>query len=219
MDGSSANPERILALTYAPTAAREALAALFGLDDALAALLRSTTEPAIAQIRLAWWRENLAGLGSGAIPAAPVLRSVFDHVVSCGIAGDRLVAIVEGWETLIEAERLDQEALVQFAAKRGGTLFAIAAELLGTSGEPRTGEGWALADLARHLDDPAEAEAARAMARDRLAAWGRWPGRARVLGALALIARMDLEVPFGVQPPVGSPRRVARLAWMRMTGR
>lgn len=219
VDKPSDNPERVLALTYAPEAAREGLAALLDLDDALAALLRSTNEPAIAQIRLAWWRENLAALGSTVTPAAPVLRSIVDHVVDRGINGDRLVAIVEGWEVLIEAEQMDREALTRFAEKRGGALFAIAGELLQTPAEHRTGEGWALADLARHLDDPAEAAAARLMAGERLASWTRWPRRARALGALALIARMDLDVPVGVSPPVGSPRRVARLAWMRLTGR
>ena len=39
--------ERALILTYAPPAGRAALAALLGLDDALAQLLRTTREPAI----------------------------------------------------------------------------------------------------------------------------------------------------------------------------
>lgn len=213
------DPERTLALTYAPPEVRASLAALFGLDDALAALLRSTTEPAIAQIRLAWWRERLSELGHAATPAMPVLQSVSDQVVARGIAGDRLVAIVEGWEILIEAERLDRDALSQFAEKRGGRLFAIGAELLGAKAAPGAAEGWALADLAKHLTTQDEAMLAREMAIEHLGRTSRWPRRARALGALAAIARMDMDLPMGTEAPIGSPRRVARLAWMRLTGR
>ncbi len=214
------DPERTLALTYAPPEARDPLAALLGLDEALAALLRSTTEPAIAQIRLAWWRERLGELGPAAPPAMPVLQSVSDQIVARGIAGDRLVAIVEGWEVLIEAERLDRDALSQFAEQRGGRLFAIGAELLGAKTAPGAGEGWALADLATHLTAQDEAMLAREMAIEHLGrTTGRWPRRTRALGALAAIARMNMDLPMGTQPSIGSPRRVARLAWMRLTGR
>lgn len=213
------DPERTLALTYAPPEVRASLAALFGLDDALAALLRSTTEPAIAQIRLAWWRERLSELGRMAAPAMPVLQSVSDQIVARGIAGDRLVAIVEGWEILIEAERLDRDALSQFAEKRGGRLFVIGAELLGAQAAPGAGEGWALADLAKHLTTQDEAMLAREMAIEHLGRTGRWPRRTRALGALAAIARMDMDLPMGTEAPIGSPRRVARLAWMRLSGR
>lgn len=213
------NPERTLLLSYAGGSDRASLVALLGLDDALAALLRTTTEPAVAQIRLAWWRERLAELGSTATPAMPVLEALADHVVGRGIAGSRLVGIVEGWEVLVERERLDRSALREFAARRGGALFAIGAELLGGEALPGAGEGWALADLARHLAAPGEATLAREMANALLNRKGRWSRPTRALGALAAIARMNLSVPAGTPPPVGSPRRVARLAWMRLTGR
>lgn len=213
------DPERALALTYAPPESRASLAALFGLDDALAALLRSTTEPAVAQIRLAWWRERLSELGLAAPPAMPVLQSVSDQIVARGIVGDRLVAIVEGWEVLIERDRLDRDALSQFAVQRGGGLFAVGAELLGAESAPGAGEGWALADLAKHLTTQDEAMLAREMAIEYLGRTSRWPRRTRALGALAAMARMDMDLPMGIKPPIGSPRRVARLAWMRLTGR
>lgn len=213
------DPERSLALTYAPVEARASLAVLLGLDDALAALLRSTTEPAIAQIRLAWWRERLSELGRAATPAMPVLQSVSEQIVARGIAGERLVAIVEGWEILIEAERLDRDALSQFAEQRGGRLFAIGAELLGAKAAQGAGEGWALADLAKHLTTQEEAMLAREMAIEHLGQPSRWPRQTRALGALAAIARMNMDLPMGSEPPIASPRRVARLAWMRLTGR
>jgi phytoene synthase len=213
-----AGPERALILTYAAPGRRGALAALLSLDDALATLLRTTREPAIGQIRLAWWRERLAALVTGPVPAEPVLTAL----AQTGIRGKGLEAMVDGWEVLLE-ERLDEEALGRFATGRG-MLFVNAGIALGAKGTDPTamaGFGWALGDLARHLGDEAEAAQARALAEPLLRSVTRmrWSPQARALGALAHLALRDLKLAPGEAPPVGSPARVARLAWHRLTGR
>lgn len=214
---TSPDPERALILTYAAPAGRAALAALLGLDDALARLLRTTREPAIGQIRLAWWRERLEALGEGPAPAEPVLQAL----AASGLAGAPLVPVVDGWEVLIE-ERLDGDALARFGAGRGA-LFVDAGKALGAVGDPlaEAGQGWALADLARHLGDPAEAAEARAMASPLLdaATSVRWSREGRALGAMAHLARRDLGLEAGAVAPVGAPSRVARLLWHRLSGR
>jgi len=48
-----------LALAYAPAKARLQTLALFALDTRLAGLLRNSSEPMLAQLRLSWWRETL----------------------------------------------------------------------------------------------------------------------------------------------------------------
>lgn len=220
MEGGSDLPERRLVLLYAPPGSRAGLAALLELDDALASLLRTTREPAIAQIRLAWWRERLSELGVKPPPAMPVLQAVAEHVVGqAGITGAMLVPIVEGWEVLIEAEALDRAALQQYAAGRGEALFALVARLAGRETPQSAGEGWALADLSRHLDRPEDAALAAEMATIRLAPRRRWPRALRGLGAMTILAGMDLDTPSGESIPTGSPRRVARLLWMRLFGR
>lgn len=214
---TSSDPERALVLTYAAPGARDALAALLALDDALAKLLRSTREPAIGQIRLAWWRERLESLETGPPPAEPVVLGL----AASGVPGASLVPVVDGWEVLIE-ERLDSDALARFGAGRGA-LFVAAGKALGAKGDPlaEAGQGWALADLARHLGDEGEAAEARAMATPLLhaATAARWSREGRALGAMAHLARRDLGLAAGEVPPVGSPARVARLAWHRLTGR
>lgn len=209
--------ERALILTYAPVAGRGALAALLALDDALAQLVRTTREPAIGQIRLAWWRERLEGLDAGAAPAEPVLQGL----AASGVQGASLIAVVDGWEVLIE-ERLDADALTRFGEGRGA-LFVAAGVALGAVGDPlaEAGQGWALADLARHLGEPDEAEAARGLAIPFLqtATGVRWSREGRALGAMAHLARRDLGLAPGETPPVGAPSRVARLLWHRLTGR
>jgi 15-cis-phytoene synthase len=216
------SPERALVLAYAPSAKRPALAALLALDDALALLLRTTREPALGQLRLAWWREALAKLDSAPAPAEPVLQAIAAELLPLGIAGASLVPIVHGWEVLIEEERLDPDVLRRFGVGRG-TLFLAAARALGAVDDPvePAGQGWALTDLARHLSAPEEAGEASRQAEERLGAalHRRWSTRGRALGALAHLARMDLAIPSEAPVPHGAPSRVARLFWHRLTGR
>lgn len=215
------HPERDLILTYAPADGRAALAALLALDDALAQLLQTTREPALGQIRLAWWHERLADLDVKAPPAEPVLRGIADHVLSRGVSGASLAPIVDGWEVLLE-EDLDADALQRFGEERGH-LFVAAGRALGAGNDPlaEAGQGWALADLARHLGNAGESEIARELARPRLqAAIGRrWSGAGRALGAMAHLALRDLDLPAGTPAPVGAPGRLMRLIWFRLSGR
>lgn len=209
-------------LVYAPASRRRALSALLRLDDRLANLVQTTSQPALGQLRLAWWREALARLDTQPPPGEPVLQELAASVLPLGISGASLVPIVHGWEVLVEEIELDHDALRRFAEGRG-QLFVVAGAVMGASARDplaTAGQGWALADLARHLRAPAEAAEARAMASALLdkATAVRWSRNGRALGALAHLARLDLRAP-GSEPPVGAPHRVGRLFWHRLTGR
>lgn len=209
------DPERDLALAYAPDDGRRAgLSALLALDAALGDVVRSTTQPALGQIRLAWWREQLVELDRAEPPAMPVLQALAAQVLPLGVGGAELATIVDGWDVLIEEEDLADPALDRFAAERGGRLFALAAKFLGgdVAKAQRLGRGWALFDLARHQSDPKIAAQADARAAKVLA--GALVGVARPLGMLALSARLELA---GV--PQGGPKRAARLMWFGLAGR
>jgi phytoene synthase len=211
------DPERALALSYAEPGRRAGLAALLALDDALGQVLRTTREPALGQIRLVWWRDRLTALDTAPPPAEPVLEAVAGDMLSHGVQGEALAEMAEGWALLLEPE-LDEAALLRFADARGGTLFAAAGNLRGAGADPLqpAGQGWALADLAANLSDPEAAAAARRLAAPLLAEAlaSQWSRPGRPLGALAHLARLDLAGPHRT----GSPRRVARLLWHRLTG-
>ncbi|HEU4960923.1 MAG TPA: hypothetical protein VFT56_10995 [Sphingomonas sp.] len=208
------DPERALALSYA-VEGRAAAAALLALDDRLAAILRGTREPLVGQMRLTWWREALEALDTAPPPAEPVLAALAAEALPRGVHGAGLAPIVDGWEALL-AEPLDAAAIERHAV-RGSALFQAIAAVTGASDDPiaAAGEGWALADLARHLTDPEARGRAAALARARLAAAlaPRWSRRGRALGALAHLARLDLA---GRER---SPRRVWRVLVHRLTGR
>ncbi|MGN5374245.1 squalene/phytoene synthase family protein [Sphingomonas hankookensis] len=209
------DPERTLALAYAPDDGRRgALSALLALDTALGEVVRSTTQPALGQIRLAWWREQLVKLDTQPPPAMPELIALADMLLPRGVGGAALAELVDGWDVLIEAESLDDTALERFAAMRGGRLFALAARIVGGNAgrAERQGRGWALADLSQRLDDVQVRERAAAMARVSLA--GPLAGVAKPLGILALSARLALA-----DVPAGGPKRAARLLWFGLAGR
>lgn len=215
-DAEARAAERDLAIGYAPVRTRAGVAALFALDDRLGAILRATREPLAGQMRLTWWHEALIALDRAPAPAEPVLAALAAEVLPRGMSGEALAAMIDGWEVLLDEPVPDDAALRRFAAARGGGLFAAAAQVSGHEDVrvSAIGEGWALADLARHLSDAGASARAAALAKERLGdVRGRWARPVRPLAAMALLARSDLD---GGVP--GSPGRVTRLLAMRLTG-
>jgi phytoene synthase len=217
------DPDRTLALTYVPSERRPALAALWRLDAALGAVLAGGREPMLSQIKLVWWRDSLAKLGEGRPPAEPVLEEVAAHILPRGIKGDQLARLEEAWSILLSHEPLSPEDLARYALGRGALLFQFSSSLLGfqlNERVKRAGEGWALADLARHSNE-VDARAALAMAVGRVAdvAAQRWPSPLRPLGMLAMLAVRDTERGLEKREQQGAPARMARMFRHRLTGR
>jgi phytoene synthase len=218
---TSFDPETELALSYAPDRSRAGVAALFALDLTLGDLLRSTTEPLLGQMRLTWWFEALEGLDRAPAPGEPVLQALEADVMTHGITGARLATLIDGWDVLLE-EPIDETAIARHGESRGAGLFTIAGEILGCVDDPvaAAGAGWALADLSMHLSNQGTAGIARSLALTHLkvANAARWSREGRALGALERLAAIDLAQPAEARR-VASPRRVARMAWHRLTGR
>jgi phytoene synthase len=220
-DGNPHAAERALALGYTPVRWRPALDALFLLDRRLGDIVRSTREPIVGQMRLTWWHDALGRLDAGApAPAEPVLTALADAVLPHGVDGGELAVMIDGWEALLDGSPTDAATLTDHARARGATLFTLAGRLVGAGGEPlaAAGEGWALADLAANLSDPAATALARLLAAARLDAIvrTRWSRPVRGLGALALLAQMDVAA----EPRApGHPARIGRLLVHRLTGR
>jgi phytoene synthase len=213
------DPDRRLALAYAPAAARPALEALWRLDVTLGAVLAKGGEPMVARIRLAWWREALERLDAAPPPPEPVLQALAVHVLPAGVGGAALAAMEEGWGVLLAEGPLDAQALQAYAEARGGLLFRHSARLLGEADDVGpAGARWALVDLARRSTRPAEAaaalEAAAGIAREPA-----WPKRLRPLAMLSVLARRDVERRSAPLERPGSPGRMVRLVKYRLTGR
>jgi phytoene synthase len=151
-----------LALAYAPKEARLPTLALLALDTRLAGIVRNSHEPMLAQLRLAWWREQLSSDPASwprGEPLLAALRSWQGHEAG-------LLALVNGWEYLTGTPDLAVPAFEGFATGRGDAFAALAETLAsGKDVEPSRvlGRAWALADLAAHLSRPEERQAVRAL--------------------------------------------------------
>ncbi|WP_375290164.1 hypothetical protein [Qipengyuania sp.] len=139
-------PALKLALSTARPSDRATYAALFALDERLSKAIAATGEVMLAQIRLAWWRDELAKdpETAAADPLLTGLRKFF------GSEAGRLADLVDGWEAALVGE--DELARCeQFAAGRASA-FALLSEVVGEESQAseasRAGRLWAMADLA-----------------------------------------------------------------------
>lgn len=205
-----------LVLMSAPAPSRDALRTLFDLDERLGQIVRTTREPLVGQMRLAWWRDALIALDAAAAPAEPLLRAIQTRLLPRGVSSARLAGMIDGWEDIVVAETVDDAAIDSHIRVRGEGLFAIAATLIGRDSPQMApaGRAWAAADLAAGLSDPAVATMAMHAAD---VAWSEafsapWPAALRPIGALSLIAMLDRDT--GAR--IGKALRLTRF---RLTGR
>ncbi|MEC3910894.1 squalene/phytoene synthase family protein [Sphingobium sp. CR2-8] len=192
--------------------------ALWAFDARLAQVARTTSEPTIGQMRLAWWNDvvdDAAGLKGQGEPVVDAMRA------TGAIGAPGLCAMIDGWEILVVEPEIDVQGLRDYAAGRGGGLFRA---LAGVADVPAwldaAGQVWALWDLAGHVGDPALAQAALGLARDALAqAEGAgWTRAWKPLRIAFTLARQDVLAGRGA--PVGMPRALAlRLLRIALVGR
>jgi len=176
------------ALAYAPAATRDRFAAMLALDTRLASIVRSSSEPMMAQLRLTWWRETL-NRDSGEWPAGePILASLAEW----NGAARALSVLAEGWEAFAVASPLDG-ASIEVLAKSRGEAFALLADLAGAGdfrGEAaRAGTEWALADVASRLGGQEEKACAHELIRATPWQAARLPRVMRPLAVLHGLAR------------------------------
>jgi 15-cis-phytoene synthase len=180
-----------VALAYAPQHSRAAWLGLLALDTRLAQLVRETREPMLGQIRLAWWRERLGEAPAKRPRGEPLLALL-------GQGSERLVPLVDAWESLLGEAPLPRETIAEFAEGRAQALAGLATAL----GRPEAarpgaqmGRRWALADLSLHVRHPQEREHVAAL----IAAEGRnrprLPREMRPLVVLHGLAMRDLRRP------------------------
>ena len=199
-------PDAQLALAYAPAKLRAHYAALLGFDAALGQAFRATSEVGLIQIRLAWWRDQLEEATAREPVIAALQAMIGSHDVSAGL----LAKVIDGWAVLLDDPPYDDAALLEYARRRGGGLFAVAAQLSGVVISDKAGIGWALSDFARHCSDFDTATRALALARDHLRGKvaARLPRPMRALAILTRFAEADCQRAIDQQRVAGSPHRI-----------
>ena len=189
-----------------PVPLRPAFDALFDIDDAMAEVVARSSEPTLAAIKLAWWRESLEKLDREPPPPEPRLQAAVQELLPRGITGRELAALESGWATL-----LDESPDVGLVEGRGETLFELGARLIGANhdGVAQAGRLYALIEVTRcGLHDLRGAARVPAT---------RFPAKLRPLTALASLARRDLL--RRSQEAEATPGRSWTLIRHRLSGR
>ena len=171
----------------------------------MADVVAKATEPTLAAIKLAWWREQLEELDQDKVPAEPRLRAAADELLSRGISGAELAGLEEGYAALLQPVP-DPEVVLQ----RGAHLFGLAGRLLGGGSLMElatTGRLYVAGQLHRGGQAPVGAFVITEMRGI--------PARLRPLTGLAALARRDLQR----REPEATPGRAFALLRHRLTGR
>ena len=196
--------DRDLVRLYWPVELRFAFDALFGLDDVMAEVVGSSTQPALGAIRLAWWREALERLDHHPPPPEPRLAAAAAELLPRGITGAMLAALEDGYATLLD-EQPDSDRL----GAGGEALFAIGATLLGATDVklPIAGRLHAFARAARrgHAAFPDDIDVTGL-------AGHRFPRALRPLTAFARLAARDVQQAPTLEPEATPARAVALLS-------
>lgn len=183
---------------------------MWAIDDALADVVTSSSQPALGAIRLVWWREALEKLDHHPAPPEPRLQAVVAELLPRGVSGAALARLEDGWATL-----LDEEPDGERVRARGEALFAIGAKLLGGDdpGLAPAGRLYAYQQVVRKGLMPADPSAWETNALTRK----RFHRRLRPLTALARLAARDLKQSPAIEVEA-TPGRAAALLSHRLFG-
>jgi len=205
--------DRDLVRSHWPVELRSAFDALFGIDETMADVVSRSSQPTLAAIKLAWWRERLEELDEGKVPAEPRLQSAASELLTRGISGADLAGLEESWGLILRTD--DQGVFMRGVASRGPVLFNMAARLLGMP-------------MNDFVMDAANSFVAADLARRGMTCLGpqkigrsksRAPRRARPLTAFGALARRDMRSGGPPFEPEATPRRAWALLRHRLTGR
>ena len=183
-------PEQKLALLHADKHVAQTLGAFLMLDRRLGRFVSDAKEPILAQMRLAWWRDQLAK----PCDQRPTGDRILDQLSAYWLGEEAaLIALVDGWEQLLAEPPLPAEAASEFASGRA-QCFAAVARLQGFDpvDAAHCGVTWAFGDLAARISDPEERALIRQQASQQCAAKFSLPFQLRALTILGTLARRAL---------------------------
>jgi phytoene synthase len=146
--------DRFWASLYAPAGRRDALYALYAFDLEISRIGDVVREPMAGEIRLQWWREVLEGRRDDEAAAHPAATALLQTITAYGFPRERLLSLIDAHASDLYDDPIDAES---YGAATRGTIFALAAKVLG-------GEGALVDEMARHAGIADESHRAAALA-------------------------------------------------------
>ncbi len=138
--------DRYQTALFAPAARREALFALYAFNYEIARVRETVTQPMLGQIRLQWWRENIAAaFEGGPVRRHPVVEPLTAVIREPRLTREHLERMIDARESDLEDEPLASlGALESYAEDTSALLVYLALEVLGVH-DPTT------SDAGRHV--------------------------------------------------------------------
>lgn len=138
--------DRFQTALFAPVDRREALFALYAFNYEIARVRERVTEPMLGQIRLQWWRENIAtAFAGGSVRQHPVVEPLTAAIRSLALSREHFDRMIDARERDLEDEPPANLAeLEQYAEATSSRLVYLALEALGVR-DPAAGKA------ARHI--------------------------------------------------------------------
>ena len=119
-------------MLFAPAARREALFALYAFNYEIARVRERVTEPILGQIRLQWWRENIAAaFAGGAVRRNPVVQALTATIRELALSREHFEHIIDAREADLAAEPPASLATLEdYAEASSARLVYLALEAL-----------------------------------------------------------------------------------------
>ena len=125
-------PDFYLTALLAPTSAQADLLALAAFLGDVERIVTSISEPAIAEIRLQWWREAIEGARGLIRSGHPIADALCDAIVHRDLPYDAFDGFLDARALDLYADPIpNQTALEAYLTKGDGAAFALAAACLG----------------------------------------------------------------------------------------
>jgi len=148
------SPPQRLAVAYATRRFREPLALLLRVDSRLADIVGRSTEPMIAQIKMAWWYDAIASDMAKRPKGEPVFQMLGQ--LAMPELDDAIKILIDAWSGLLAAETWEDAVLSDFARDRSQAIFGTYARWVGSEEDvSATGKPWAFCDLKSRFGEKA----------------------------------------------------------------
>jgi phytoene synthase len=122
---------------FLPPERRRAITALYAFCREVDDIVDECSDTTIARTKLIWWRKEIASMLAGS-PTHPVAHALQPHVVTYGLDGAHLNAIIDGMEMDLDQTRyLDFIALQRYCWHVAGVVGILSARIFGYS-DPAT---------------------------------------------------------------------------------
>ena len=150
-----ADPDRWLASRFvADVSARADLMALYAFNHELARAVEVASQPLVAEIRLAWWREALDEIFDGRpLRRHPGAEALAEAVRRRGLARGALESLIDARMRDLAGWPLDPAEVEAYIDSTAGALMTAAAAILDPSSSPdafrQAARAWGLAGLSR----------------------------------------------------------------------